>query len=103
MYVGEALAVRIAAQDPFTREPISPDGITVTVEFWEPGDSPRTDPTVRDSPDKGPYAASYETARDAWMLYVSTDGWVAGTWAYRATVEGGSYLNWTYGTVRLQE
>lgn len=104
MFVGEVMAVRVAIDDPFTKTAVDPVDITsVVVHFWDPGKDPRNDPTVRDSPDYGPFTAEYSTDRDAWMAHIPTDGWNHGKLAYRVTVEGSVYLNWTYGVVRLRE
>lgn len=104
MFVGEVMAIRVAVTDPFTKEAVDPSEVTsIEVHFWDPGKDPRNDPSVRDSPDYGPFAAEYDTDRGAWLVHVPTEGWSHGRLAYRVTVEGSAYLNWTYGSTRLRE
>src|SRR3954465_102213 len=99
LYSGDTVAVKVDMQDPFTLEILT--GYTVTLDLYSPGRNPKTDLTVRNTPDASGLPAPYDTVRGAYIGYVDTTGFIAGTWSYRVVATGPVYHDTEFGTFRL--
>lgn len=107
LYVGDTVAIKVDLLDPFTKEALT--GYTVTLDLYAPGKSPKTDPSVRGTPDVANVGAAYDSSVEnsagglgAYVGYVDTTGLAAGTWSYRVTAAGIVYHDTEYGTFRLK-
>lgn len=106
LYVGDTVAVRVDLLDPFTNEALT--GYTVTLDLYAPGKAPKTDPSVRGTPDVAGVVAFYDATVEnsagslgTYIGYVDTDSFESGTWSFRATASGPVYQDTEYGTFRL--
>lgn len=105
-YVGDTIAIKIDLLDPLTEAVLT--GYTVTLDLYAPPKAPKTDPSVRSTPDVAGVAALYDPDVEnsagtlgAYVGYVDTTGFVSGTWAFRVTASGTTYHDTEYGTFRL--
>lgn len=103
-YVGESIGVRGTATDPFSGAALTGPDYSASADFWVPGGNPRTDESLRATPDVTNVAMAWDSALGAFVAYVQTDvaPWVAGKWSYRVTITGVNYTNWEYGTFSLK-
>lgn len=108
LYVGETVAIRIGATNPFTGDPLTPDdGYSCKVDVYQPGVNPKTTPAVRD--DAASQLASgldtvYDTDQQAYFAFVSSAGWdltaTSQLW-YRGTLIGPEYNNVEFARFRI--
>lgn len=102
LYVGEAVRIRSVVTDPDTGEVLDPAPSSVVVDFWAPSRNPAKDPTVRSTPDHGPFSLDFRDVEQDWVVYVDTTGWTSGKWTYRVTVVRSSHTNWEYASLTLK-
>lgn len=100
LYIGEAVAIRAVATNPFTEEELT--GLTGTVETFNPTKDPKNVPGDRTTP-HATHAMTYDANAGGYVAYVPTTGYVAGKWSYRVHLTGGAYDNWEYGSFSLKE
>lgn len=103
LYVGEAIRIRVEPIDPDTNQPLDPPPSSAEVSFWAPGRNPAKDPTVRATPDYGPFdMGAYDAELNGFTFYIETEGWTEGKWSYQVKIVGASSLdNWEYSTFKL--
>jgi len=107
LYVGDTVAIKVDLLDPFTKEALT--GYTVTLDLYAPGRNPKTDPSVRGTPDVAGVNAAYDASIEnsagglgAYVGYVATTALEEGKWSYRVTATGSTYHDTEYGTFRLK-
>ena len=106
LYVGDTVGVKVDLTDPFTGEALT--GYTVTLDLYGPGKNPKTDPSVRGTPDVADVEAIFDATVEnsagtlgTYIAFVDTDNFTSGTWSFRATASGPVYQDPEYGTFRL--
>ncbi len=105
LFAGEAVRIRAQAIDPVTKKPLVPAPNRAEVAFWSPtqGD-PSRNPGIRSTPAVGPVEMTYRSTENDFVAHQSTGGatpWQPGRWFYRVTIFGDSYLNFEFGSFRL--
>lgn len=98
IYVGETVAVRGVATDPFTKEPLV--DLTGSVYLYAPGKDPKKVPDDR-TPDAGPFAVVYDAEAGGYLATVPTAGLVGGKWTFKLQLTG-VYDGWEYGSFKLE-
>lgn len=98
IYVGEAVAVRAQATNPFTKAPII--DLTGVAEFYAPGRDPKKVPADRATPDDS-VSVAYDASAEGYLAFWPTAGKDPGKWTVRIHLTGGDYDNFEFGTVTL--
>lgn len=106
LFVGDTVAIKVDLLDPFSGAPLT--GYTVTLDLYAPPKNPKSDPSVRGTPDVSGITAAYDATVEnsagtlgAYVAYVATTSLAAGKWWYRVTANGSTYHDTEYGNFRL--
>jgi hypothetical protein len=106
LYAGDTVAIKVQLTDPFSGAPLT--GHTVTLDLYVPGRNPKTNTSVRATPDVSGINAAWDgtvvnsdSTTGAYIGYVDSTGFAAGTWSFRATAVGPVYHNMDFGSFKL--
>lgn len=107
-YVGDTVAVKVAATNPFTGDPLTPDdGYSCLVDVYQVAVNPKTTPAVRDDDTQKLAIALntiYDATQQAYFAFVPTNGWTLTAptqiW-YRGKLVGPEYNNVEFARFKL--
>lgn len=102
--VGEVIACRTPALDPFSRNSETVKGLSGTLEAFAPGKDPENSVVDRGAPDQSVNFAYQEDI--GYVAFMPTTGFAAGTWTLRLHLfdsEGDGFGNVAYEQVEIRE
>lgn len=100
LYVGDTVALRVDVSDPFTDETLADYTVQADL-YYSAGLNPRTNPDIREDGDVKNVAFAWDATHGAYLGYVETTGFPAGTVYVRVRVDGPVYKNVEYSSFKI--